>query len=82
MGFEAGHSDRLQTHRQAGESADVAGVDADGVGLVDLESFAPSKTSPARNAASGRVPYITKDHYGNERYRGAAADLGAVEAKE
>ncbi len=51
-------------------------------GLADLETFVPTKTSPARNAATGRVSYITKDHYGNERYRGTTADLGAVEAKE
>ena len=36
MGFEAGHSGDLQGDRQVGEPADITGVDADGVGLVDL----------------------------------------------
>jgi hypothetical protein len=41
--------------------------------------FIPLATSPAKDAATGRVPYIAKDHYGNERYVGVAADVGAVE---
>jgi hypothetical protein len=51
-------------------------------GLVDTKRFAPSRKSPARDAATGRVSYITKDHYGNDRYLGAAADLGAVEGQD
>lgn len=50
-------------------------------GLVDTETFAPGERSPARDAATGRVGYITKDHYGNDRYAGAAADVGAVERR-
>jgi len=50
-------------------------------GLVDTETFAPGERSPARDAATGRIPYIAKDHYGNARYVGAAADLGAVESR-
>ncbi len=49
-------------------------------GLVDTETFTPTAASPARDAATGRVSYILKDHYGNDRYQGAAADIGAVEA--
>ena len=49
-------------------------------GLVDTETFAPGAASPARDAATGRIGYITKDHYGNDRYVGAAADVGAVES--
>lgn len=51
------------------------------VGLVDTKTFTPSRKSPARNSATGRVGYITRDHYNNDRYVGAAADLGAVEAQ-
>ena len=49
--------------------------------LADANTFMPSLTSPARDAATGRVDYITKDHYNNPRYANAAADLGAVEAQ-
>ena len=48
-------------------------------GLVDTKTFMPSQRSPARDAAIGRVGYITKDHYNSDRYAGSAADLGAVE---
>ena len=51
-------------------------------GLADAVKFIPLETSPAKDAATGRVPYITKDHYGNERYVGKAADVGAVERQE
>lgn len=47
-------------------------------GLVDAVKFVPSAASPVKDAAKGRVPYITRDHYGNTRYEGAA-DVGAVE---
>ena len=50
-------------------------------GLVDTKTFAPSPTSPVRDAASGRVGYILRDHLGRNRYVGAAADVGAVEAQ-
>lgn len=49
-------------------------------GLADAESFRPLKSSPARDAASGQVPYITQDHAHHDRYIGTAADAGAVEA--
>jgi hypothetical protein len=49
-------------------------------GLADAESFIPLKSSPARDAASGRVPYITEDHAHHDRHTGTAADVGAVEA--
>jgi len=48
-------------------------------GLVDTKTFTPSLRSPARDAATGRVDHISTDHYNNDRYAGAAADLGAVE---
>ena len=48
-------------------------------GLVDTKTFMPSQRSPARDTAIRRVGYITRDHYNNDRYAGAAADLGAVE---
>ncbi len=48
-------------------------------GLVDTRTFMPSRKSPARDAATGRIDYITKDHYNHDRYVGAAADVGAVE---
>ena len=48
-------------------------------GLVDTKTFMPSQKSPARDAATGRIDYITKDHYNHDRYVGAAADVGAVE---
>jgi hypothetical protein len=51
-------------------------------GLADAVRFVPSRTSPAKDAATGRVDYISKDHYGNSRYVGAAADVGAVERQE
>ena len=47
-------------------------------GLTDAVSFVPSETSPARNSATGTVPYIAQDHYGGIRYVGAG-DVGAVE---
>lgn len=49
--------------------------------LVDALSFAPAATSPVKDAATGRVGYITKDHNNCERYAGAAADVGAVESQ-
>jgi hypothetical protein len=51
-------------------------------GLADAVKFVPLATSPARDAATGRVAYIAKDHFGNDRYVGAAADVGAVERQE
>jgi hypothetical protein len=51
-------------------------------GLADTKTFMPSRGSLARDAATGRIDYISKDHYNNERYAGAAADLGAVEAQD
>ena len=51
-------------------------------GLVDAETFTPSPTSPALDAASGRIDYVAKDHYNRDRYVGAAADVGAVERQE
>ena len=48
-------------------------------GLVDAVRFMPAEKSPATDGASGRVDYITKDHYGNSRYVGKAGDVGAVE---
>ena len=48
-------------------------------GLTDTETFRPLKTSPARDAATGRIGHITEDHYHHDRYQGAAADVGAVE---
>ncbi|MGA2031338.1 MAG: hypothetical protein ABSG68_03710 [Thermoguttaceae bacterium] len=48
-------------------------------GLVDAKTFLPSQDSPARDAATGRIGYITRDHYNHDRYVGAAADVGAVE---
>ena len=48
-------------------------------GLVDTKTFMPSAKSPVRDAATGRVDYITKDHYNHDRLEGAAADVGAVE---
>jgi len=50
-------------------------------GLGDTETFTPTATSRARDAATGRIPYITQDHYGNNRYAGPAADFGAVESR-
>ena len=46
-------------------------------GFIDAVNFVPSKTSPVKDVITGRVDYITKDHYGNERYVGAGADAGA-----
>ncbi len=51
-------------------------------GLHDQTSFVPAATSPATDAAKGRIEAITKDHGGRERYVGAAADLGAVERQK
>lgn len=51
-------------------------------GLVDAVKFVPSATSPAKDAATGRVDYITTDHDGNNRYEGAAADVGAIERQK
>jgi hypothetical protein len=48
-------------------------------GLEDASRFVPMATSPARDAATGRVDYILTDHYNHNRYVGAAADVGAVE---
>ena len=45
-------------------------------GLVDTKTFLPSANSPARDAATGRIGYITKDHYNHQRYVGPAADVG------
>ena len=50
-------------------------------GLVDTETFAPGDHSPVRDAATGRVRHITRDHYHNRRYEGPAADIGAVERR-
>jgi len=50
-------------------------------GLMDTKTFMPSPRSAVRDAATGRVGYITKDHYNNDRYANAAADLGAVEGQ-
>lgn len=50
-------------------------------GLMDTKTFMPLKHSPARDAATGRIDYITVDHYHHDRYVGAAADLGAVEGE-
>ncbi|HEY3322539.1 MAG TPA: choice-of-anchor Q domain-containing protein [Planctomycetota bacterium] len=49
---------------------------------VDAETFMPSKTSPAHDAAAGRIEYITTDHCNNNRYAGKAADVGAVERQD
>jgi hypothetical protein len=51
-------------------------------GLVDTTTFAPGRGSPARDAATGKIAYITLDHDGHPRYVGAAADVGAVESQE
>lgn len=51
-------------------------------GLLDTKTFMPSQKSPARDAATGRIGYITKDHDGHARYVGAAADVGAVERQD
>src|SRR5512137_1687574 len=51
-------------------------------GVEDTTSFMPAATSPAKDAATGRVSYLTKDHYNRERYSGPAADIGAVENLE
>ena len=48
-------------------------------GLVDRKTFMPSTKSPVRDAATGRVGYITKDHYNHARHAGTPADAGAVE---
>lgn len=48
-------------------------------GLSNAESFTPSATSPVKDASTGTVNYITDDFYHRPRYRGTAADLGAVE---
>jgi hypothetical protein len=48
-------------------------------GLVNAETFLPSESSPVKDAATGRVDYVTTDHYGHDRYVGPAADMGAVE---
>ena len=50
--------------------------------LVDTTSFAPAESSPARDAATARVDYITLDHNQRDRYTGAAADVGAVERQQ
>jgi hypothetical protein len=42
----------------------------------------PLKTSPVKDAATGRIGYITEDHHHRDRYQGAAADLGAAERQE
>lgn len=51
-------------------------------GLIDQTGFVPSATSPAKDAAKGRIDLITKDHGGRERYVGATADVGAVERQK
>jgi hypothetical protein len=51
-------------------------------GLMNATTFTPSKTSPAHDAATGRIAFITTDHDGHPRYVGAAADVGAVERQE
>ena len=51
-------------------------------GLADASSFTPTAASPAKDAATGRVAYITQDYNGRERYAGCAADVGAVEHQE
>ena len=48
-------------------------------GLTDTVNFKPAATSPAKDAAPGRVEFITRDHDGHDRYVGPAADVGAVE---
>jgi hypothetical protein len=48
-------------------------------GLMDTRTFMPSRKSPSLDAATGRIDYITRDHYNDDRYVGAAADVGAVE---
>jgi hypothetical protein len=50
-------------------------------GLVDTKTFMPSTKGPVRDAATGRVGYITKDHYNHARHAGTAADVGAVEGE-
>ncbi len=50
--------------------------------LVNLSTFAPSPTSPARDAATGRIGHILRDYHRHDRYHGPAADLGAVEGTE
>lgn len=47
-------------------------------GLVDAVQFAPSATSPVRNASNGTISYIMTDHFNHARYVGNA-DVGAVE---
>lgn len=51
-------------------------------GLTDTKTFMPLETSPAEDAATGRIDYITEDHYHRDRYQGAAADLGAAERQK
>ena len=51
-------------------------------GLVDTKTFMPSDKSPVKNAATGRIGYIIKDHYNHDRYVGAIADVGAVEGEK
>lgn len=51
-------------------------------GLIDQLKFVPSTTSPAKDAAKGRIEVITKDHDGRDRYVGASADVGAVERQK
>jgi len=51
-------------------------------GLVDTVQFVPSRSSPAKDAATRRIEYITQDHYNHDRYQGAAADVGAVESPD
>ena len=48
-------------------------------GLEDTVKFVPGPTSPALDAAIGRIDYILQDHYLQNRYVGGKADLGAVE---
>ena len=51
-------------------------------GLSDQTGFVPSATSPVKDAAKGRIDFITTDHNGNDRYVGTAADVGAVERQK
>ena len=51
-------------------------------GLVDTQTFMPSPRSPVQGAATGRIGYITEDHYRRDRYVGTATDVGAVEGEK
>ena len=51
-------------------------------GLADTTSFMPVASSPAKDATTDRVDYISSDHYRRERFVGPAADVGAVENQQ